>query len=248
MDSIDFASMPGAVLPEEQTSAVELPTGELAEKQAPSDDKPFFREKELVANELAIIISGEWSPEQLDVKLIHLDFVVRAGLVGRYQEQPYLLDPHLEDLIRPAMDKLSELMQTLDEAMEKGPDVPLPAKPAEQARGLLRFLYILCTVRGYKTIVKFFSHHVSDLEPAFRFLNAQDRSKASQWTGRYMLLLWLSLLCMVPFDLKIVDSQALGDETSGFVDRMIIAIIPYLGSASKEREAAAYLLAKLVTR
>jgi hypothetical protein len=89
---------------------------------------------------------------------------------------------------------------------------------------------------------------VEDLEPVFRFLKAQNAKQAMYWQSRYMTILWLSLLCIVPFDLKIVDSQALGEERSEFVDRMIATVKTYLSVASREREAAAYILAKLVTR
>ncbi|CAG8598117.1 7830_t:CDS:2, partial [Scutellospora calospora] len=66
-------------------------------------------------------------------------------------------------------------------------------------------------IRGYKTIVKFFTHEVSDLEPTFYFMVSQDPQDYSGWETRYVLLIWLSLICMIPFDLKTVDSLAVAE-------------------------------------
>jgi hypothetical protein len=62
------------------------------------------------------------------------------------------------------------------------------------------------------------SHQVEDLEPVFRYFCAQDPKNQELWVVRYTLLLWLSLLCMVPFDLKIVDSQIGSGETVNGVE------------------------------
>jgi hypothetical protein len=63
-----------------------------------------------------------------------------------------LLDPHLDGLIKPIMNKLSELMQIFDEALVK--EQALPEKEERKAHALFNVLHILCTVRGYKTIGK----------------------------------------------------------------------------------------------
>lgn len=36
---------------------------------------------------------------------------------------------------------------------------------------LFEIIYNLCTVRGYKTVIKFFPHEVSDLEPCVEMLH-----------------------------------------------------------------------------
>lgn len=59
-------------------------------------------------------------------------------------------------------------------------------------------------------VVKFLPHEVADIEPTFEFLRAQDLRKGP-WETRYMLLTWLSLMCMIPFDLRSIDSQASKD-------------------------------------
>lgn len=47
-------------------------------------------------------------------------------------------------------------------------------------------LYIICKVRGFKTVVKFFPHEVADLEPCLKLLGAQSVSDHE--------VRWLSLL------------------------------------------------------
>lgn len=50
------------------------------------------------------------------------------------------------------------------------------------------------------------SHEVTDLEPVFEFLDRQDSTSNTSWEVRYISFVWLSLICMIPFDLKRIDS------------------------------------------
>ena len=74
---------------------------------------------------------------------------------------------------------------------------------------VFQVLYWLCKARGYKTILKFFSHDVSDLEPLLEFIEGikEKGIQLRYWETTYILLLWLSLVCMIPFDLSTVDSR-----------------------------------------
>ena len=93
--------------------------------------------------------------------------------------------------------------------------------------------------------VKFFSHEASDLEPTLKLLQGQDPQAYDIWETRYILLLWLSILALVPFDLKNIDSST----TEHNLVRGILDVGKgYLAAAGKEREAAALLVAKLLTR
>jgi len=65
---------------------------------------------------------------------------------------------------------------------------------------------ILChltKVRGYKTIVKFFPHEVSDMEPVTEMLTF---CNCAEFQVPYILVLWLSIIVLVPFDLTTIDS------------------------------------------
>lgn len=85
-----------------------------------------------------------------------------------------------------------------------------------------RLLNVLVVVRGYKTVVRFFPHEAADLERVVDILEAvkalQPGSLGAEdgvavWEAQAMLLLWLSILILIPFDLATVDSSALGSSS-----------------------------------
>ncbi|RHY34117.1 hypothetical protein DYB32_001137 [Aphanomyces invadans] len=84
----------------------------------------------------------------------------------------------------------------------------------------------------YKTIVKLLPHDVVEFEPVLLLLHSQDHDDHTTWEIRYdaypapkknscifhlrfVLLLWLSILALVPFDLKSIDSTMDGHEAHG---------------------------------
>lgn len=129
-------------------------------------------------------------------------------------------------------------------------------------------MYFYTKVRGYKTIgerclgrlssshadtptftpVHFFPHSVEDLSPALASLEAFTLSTSSDgsgagWELRYIMLLWLSLVCMIPFDLHKFDGA------SGSIAQRIEEVgKSFLASSGKERDAAAVMLGKLFQR
>ncbi|KAG7088453.1 hypothetical protein E1B28_012444 [Marasmius oreades] len=69
--------------------------------------------------------------------------------------------------------------------------------------------------------------------------------ESTQWALRYVFLLWLSLICMIPFDLAQFDEG----EDSGQTARTIEFIAKeHLGKAGLERNGAALLLSRLYMR
>ncbi|RHZ45413.1 hypothetical protein Glove_680g46 [Diversispora epigaea] len=179
------------------------------------------------------------------------------SLIDPYQEQPYLLDPHLENMVKPIVDLFRIYIKSFNaqdlffsrnskDNLAKDNKIQMSNK----IKRLFTLMYYLMKIRGYKTIVKFFSHEVSDLEPTYYFLVALDSQDYTGWEARYVLLIWLSLICMIPFDLKTVDSLA--DDTEGkkfpLMDHMIQLSKYYLKATGKERDGAAVLLSRLLTR
>ena len=69
-----------------------------------------------------------------------------------------MLDPHLEALLEPIMARVTEVCRDLE-------NIPT------NFNYLLEIAYTIISVRGHTTVVKFFPHEVSDLEPAFGLLN-----------------------------------------------------------------------------
>lgn len=96
-------------------------------------------------------------------------------------------------------------------------------------------LYIISKVRGYKTIVKLFPHQVEDLTMVAA---AAYRSTGEEctWQVRYVLLLWLSLLLMAPFDLSLFE--ALESSVVKPIYTSEVGKIPYpcVGAWERKRE------------
>ena len=86
--------------------------------------------------------------------------------------------------------------------------------------------------------------------------------ECSTWETRYVLLLWLSILVIVPFDLRTVDSSLSdlaptstmdaeaddGEPHSALIDSIISAGKVYLKDPGAVRDAAAVCLSRLLTR
>ncbi len=70
----------------------------------------------------------------------------------KYQEQPQLLDGSLEAIVQP-------LAVLLRQAA-----VCSTAQDTALVQGVCRMLHVLISVRGYKTVVRFFPHEAADLE------------------------------------------------------------------------------------
>ncbi|GER46456.1 tubulin-folding cofactor D, partial [Striga asiatica] len=174
--------------------------------------------------------------------------------MDKYQEQGQLIEPYLESIVSPLMDlvrsRTTELGASSDEIMEV-------IKP------ICIIIYSLVTVCGYKSVIKFFPHQVSDLELAVSLLEKCQNTNAAtslrqESTGemetKCIILLWLSILVLIPFDISSVDTSiAIGkhsgkDEPPPLVMRIIESCKGYLSSAGPMRTIAGLLLSKLLTR
>ena len=82
------------------------------------------------------------------------------------------------------------------------------------------------------------------LEPVFHYYLRQEATPET-WELRYVLLLWLSTIVLIPFNLATVDSNDLSD---GLVDSMVGACQKALSDTGIVREGAAFLLSRLLTR
>ncbi|RXM37453.1 Tubulin-specific chaperone D [Acipenser ruthenus] len=110
--------------------------------------------------------------------------------MDKYQEQPHLLDPHLEWMLNLLLEIVRD---------KKSP-------PALAHLGF-KFLYIISKVRGNKCFLRLFPHEVADVQPVLDLLCLQDPKGYETWETRYMLLLWLSMTCLIPFDLSRLDGN-----------------------------------------
>ena len=175
-----------------------------------------------------------------------------AAALGKYQEQPTLLDPLLGDLAGP-------LVAALRGAAREGGPAGVVAAGAPG-----RMLYALAVVRGPKTVARFLPHEAADLEPALALLAATLEEGAGEgsppcgWETQCTLLMWLSVLVLIPFALSTLDSalqgggegegeeEALG--ASPMVAQMLGLCRGFLAEPGPVRDTAAALLGRLLTR
>ncbi|KAF8083932.1 hypothetical protein N665_0744s0007 [Sinapis alba] len=176
------------------------------------------------------------------------------SIMDKYQEQGQLVEPYLESIVSPLMliirSKAAELDTRSDEILEI-------IKP------ICIIIYTLVTVCGYKSVIKFFPHQVSDLELAVLLLEkchstASVSSLRQESTGemeaKCVTLLWLSILVLVPFDISSVDTSIAEDESFGVGDiaPLVLKILgfckDYLCSSGPMRRISGLLLSKLLTR
>ena len=78
----------------------------------------------------------------------------------------------------------------------------------------INIIYIILL---HNILVKFFSHEVNDLEATINFLVLVIENSQQCWETKYILLIWLSLIFMIPFDIKNVDSSATNEEVIFFL-------------------------------
>ncbi|XP_043695428.1 tubulin-folding cofactor D [Telopea speciosissima] len=176
------------------------------------------------------------------------------SILEKYQEQGQLLEPYLESIILPLMSivrlKTIELGVISDDIL----DIIKP---------LCIIIYSLVTVCGYKAVIKFFPHQVSDLELAVSLLEkchhkttatSLRQESTGEMEAKCVILLWLSILVLVPFDISSVDTSMAnsnfvgGTELSPLVLRILEFSKDYLSNAGPMRSIAGLLLSKLLTR
>jgi hypothetical protein len=91
---------------------------------------------------------------------------------------------------------------------------------------------------------RFFPHEVADLERTFAYLEALNHDATVTWEARFVLLLWLAIIVLIPFALKIVDSS----EDATLASKMHAVAKNYLNDTGVIQNAAAMLISTLLTR
>ncbi|TCD65493.1 hypothetical protein EIP91_002577 [Steccherinum ochraceum] len=162
-----------------------------------------------------------------------------SNILDEYLEQSYLVDSHLESLITPVV---NQLKASASEAR-----AGVTERNSEYTARVAFLLYLYVKFRGYKTITRFFPHEIADLEIALGFLLMPNgpASIPRYWSLRYIMLLWLSLICMLPFDLEQFDEHEHRGRTAANIESVAKA---QLSKAGVERDAAAILLSRLYSR
>lgn len=149
-------------------------------------------------------------------------------IINQYKEQPHLIDPYLDEI-------LSEIVYLV-----RNSAISLSTK-----QKAFKYLHLITNVRGYKVIVQHLPHEVQDLEPTLKLLETQDEKDTETWETRYCLLLWLSIIVMIPFHMTRLDS---GVHICTVMDRLVVVCKQYLMIGDACQQAAAFLSARLLTR
>ncbi|XP_072985032.1 tubulin-folding cofactor D isoform X1 [Typha latifolia] len=207
----------------------------------------FLQEWQLVKSLLDRIVSNGGVSDPSDVNKIR-------SIMDKYQQEGQLLEPYLESIISPLMSLVRSRTVELGTSSDELLNIIKP---------LSIIIYTLVTVCGYKSVVKFFPHQVSDLELAVALLEKCHRMSSTtslrqESTGemetKCIVLLWLYILVLIPFDISSVDTsmansdQVDGSESVPLVARIMEISKDYISSAGPMRRMSGLLLARLLTR
>ncbi|KAL6642849.1 hypothetical protein ACP70R_021030 [Stipagrostis hirtigluma subsp. patula] len=228
-----------------------------ADPTAPADDEHdskelvlrryFLQEWELVSAILGRIVASGGVAEPADVHRIR-------SVMDKYQEEGQLLEPYLENIVSPLMSLVRSKTMELGAGTDEVLDIVKP---------LCIIIYSLVTVCGYKSVIKFFPHQVSDLELAVALLEkchtmssstALRHESTGEMETKCVVLLWLYILVLIPFDISTVDTSIAtadrldGPEVVPLVTRILDICKDYLSSSGPMRRISGLLLARLLTR
>lgn len=157
-------------------------------------------------------------------------YEVFSEILAKYQEQPHLLNPHLQNLIELL------LAYIRDQNTE-----------ATVFHAAFKYMYQFAKVRTYKVFVKYLPHEISDLQFVIKSLEEQRADDSTHWETRYMLILWLSILVLNPFEMSRFDTGDASPENS--IKERIFDICR-LNSANNDTcsDVAAFLTSKYLIR
>ena len=123
----------------------------------------------------------------------------------------------------------------------------------------------LIKVRGHKVLVRHFPHEVHHVEAVLEILETQNAESSENWETRYVLLLWMSMLVLIPFHLSRFDTNPVRTQNKNLssstdeellnepsyktvIERIMIVCKRYLPVVNKNQQAASLLAAKFLTR
>lgn len=122
-------------------------------------------------------------------------------------------------------------------------------------------LFLALVSAGHPSAVRLFPHAVSDLGTLLALFSTlsvlellpqnpttDDKAAGPSWELRYVLLLWLSLVVMLPFSLEGVGGTAVTAGAPGSQHAIERIGLHYLKQSGKERDAAVVLLARFYSR
>ncbi|KAK8845579.1 hypothetical protein IAR55_006295 [Kwoniella newhampshirensis] len=203
------------------------------------------------------------------------DLVTSLGaILDYYLPLPGLLDPSLDEIVPPLMEKLEENLHILTE------DQRTQQVNAGRLERLGRVLNWVVKVRGWKAVAPHFPSAIHNLSILVALLSPPTSpsssttpctphhsllSAPSAWELRAVLLLWLALLLTVPFDLSALSSSEpistviygidlpsssllFSSPSTELAQRVVLLSIPLLHRPGKDGAYSALVLARLFSR
>lgn len=159
-------------------------------------------------------------------------------ILKQYYEQPHLLDPHLDKMLS----KFLSLIKDKESSFEL-------------KHATFNYMYQIIRVRGYKIVIRHLPHEVTDLLTVLSFLEVQDPHDKETWRSRFVLLLWLSIVVIIPFHMSRLDGFAPGQPDVAasskkltVMERIFNICKTYAMSKDSCAEASAYLASKFLIR
>lgn len=222
----------------------------------------YFQDKEEVLK-VIVSICGSANEKEFEAHFEWLELTL-----GKYQEQPVLLQESLPSLIDPLTERMLAIIE------QERANMWVNVVGSKHFDSICRVIQLICRVRGFKHVLKLFPHEVSHLEPTLSILRLHDKSTKSsnsseKWETKYVLLLWLCIQSLIPFDICSIDSSQTSNTTSDsgasageqgesgvsaygtdttLVQRIVRICNRFLADTGPTREAASACLSSLMTR
>ncbi|KAM5445614.1 hypothetical protein MaudCBS49596_007350 [Microsporum audouinii] len=196
-------------------------------------------------------------------------------LLDPFQEWPQLLDPHLNWVLTHLTDAFLSYLFCHKQSYASTVRIRESGLMHPLTRAICKIIYTLCKVRGPKVISRFFNNEPKYLEPMLSMfiewdtivsVDIDSSTRTGQglplnWEERYVMLLWLSHLLLVPFDLSSISSgnisiphenlsvlSGLPTKTPKIALSVLSVALKYLVLPGKEREGAILVLSRLALR
>ncbi|XP_049869882.1 tubulin-specific chaperone D [Pectinophora gossypiella] len=171
---------------------------------------------------------------------VEVEYEKLYGILKQYYEQPHLLDPHLDKILSRFLGLIKD-----------------KESPMELKHATFNYMYQIIRIRGYKIVIRHLPHEVSDLLTVLALLEVQDPNDKESWRSRFVLLLWLSIVVIIPFHMSRLDGFTPGhagtsDEGTSkkltVMERIFNICKTYAQCKDTCAEASAFLASKFLTR
>ena len=214
----------------------------------------FMKEKEgilKIINEICQFVLNPEKNENITIKTfdkLKEDKNRTIMLLSTYQEQPGLLDPILPTIIPQLTNTSLTLINKhlkAEENLKKEKnenDEKIKKEMFEYIKCIYELVYVICKIRGFAPIAKFFSSEVSIFENVIHFLISLPYDMQYDWYVNYVLVLWTSILAMVPFDIDTIDSEG------QLINKLIEYFKEELTKSTNLRIITSYSLSKFLVR